>query len=302
MPFFTIILPTYNRANFLPSAINSMVEQTFTDWELIIIDDGSTDNTADVVKNFSDHRIKYYYQKNSERSAARNNGLKHSTGTYICFLDSDDYYLPSRLHNLYEGINKTCKPVAFFYTNAIKEIGIKREIVKVCEHYNENPQMLFENIITPIMVCIHRRVFDKHVFLENYISAFWEDTHLWIRIALDFPVFYIEDNSCIQVEHDNRSINKIEKHILRKRYIDHIHMVEDLFNNYKSQLSKIVDPSFYKNYVDNRHRLFLYLSRTSRFLSLSLFIWWRAILNKPSLYLIKELPNIALNKLGLKTK
>ena len=92
--YFSIILPTYNRADFLPKTIESVISQSFTSWELIIIDDGSTDNTKILVEKYqkSQNQIRYIYQKNSERSAARNNGIKNSNGQWICFIDSDDMY------------------------------------------------------------------------------------------------------------------------------------------------------------------------------------------------------------------
>ena len=91
-PFFSVVIPTYNRANMISGAIQSVLEQTFKNFELIIIDDGSTDQTAHVIAGFSDERIKYNYQQNTERSQARNNGIKIASGRYICFLDSDDQY------------------------------------------------------------------------------------------------------------------------------------------------------------------------------------------------------------------
>jgi glycosyltransferase involved in cell wall biosynthesis len=90
-PFFSIILPTYNRASFISKAIESVIDQLYNKWELIILDDGSTDNTKEIVLSFNDDRIRYIYQENKERSAARNNGIRNAKGEYICFLDSDDY-------------------------------------------------------------------------------------------------------------------------------------------------------------------------------------------------------------------
>src|ERR1051325_3991500 len=85
-PFFSVIIPTYNRADFIRKPIDSVLAQKFSSWELIIVDDGSTDNTGQVVKSFTDSRIHYVYQSNQERSAARNTGIKNSKGQYICFL------------------------------------------------------------------------------------------------------------------------------------------------------------------------------------------------------------------------
>ena len=110
-PYFSII-PTYNRSNFIAAAIKSVLNQTYTNWELFIIDDGSTDNTKEVVSNFNDPRILYKYQNNQERSAARNNGIKIAKGEWICFLDSDDAYKKHHLEtfNLFIESNKIKHP------------------------------------------------------------------------------------------------------------------------------------------------------------------------------------------------
>ena len=97
MPFFSIILPTYNRASFLKRSIGSVLAQTFADWELIVMDDGSRDQTKEVVTSFKDPRIRYFYQENRERSAARNNGIARAKGEWICFLDSDDAFMADHL-------------------------------------------------------------------------------------------------------------------------------------------------------------------------------------------------------------
>ena len=94
-PFFSIIIPVYNREVLIRKSIQSALNQDFIDFEIIVIDDGSTDGTALAVKQFSDSRVKYFYQTNQERSAARNNGVLKSKGKFICFLDSDDYYIAS---------------------------------------------------------------------------------------------------------------------------------------------------------------------------------------------------------------
>jgi len=96
MPSVSIVLPTYNRADIIGRAIKSVLRQTFTDWELIIVDDGSTDNTSSVV-NITDSRIRFVRQDNRGVYAARNTGLRLAEGRYITFLDSDDEWLPHYL-------------------------------------------------------------------------------------------------------------------------------------------------------------------------------------------------------------
>lgn len=96
-PRVSVIIPTYNRSGYLSQAIGSVVAQTYGDWEAIIIDDGSTDDTATVVVAMGDPRIRYYRQENAGRSAARNRGLELARGEFIAFLDDDDLYLPRKL-------------------------------------------------------------------------------------------------------------------------------------------------------------------------------------------------------------
>ena len=107
-PFFSVVVPAYNRARFLPSLISSVISQTFESFELIIVDDGSTDHTRDIVSEYlsSDPRIIYRYQINSERGVARNHGIAHARGQWISFLDSDDLYLPDHLRTLYDYISR----------------------------------------------------------------------------------------------------------------------------------------------------------------------------------------------------
>ena len=102
MPFFSVIIPSYNRAAILPRAITSVLSQQFTDWELLIVDDGSTDATQQQVATFNDPRIQYVFQENKGVCAARNTGASFSKGKYLCFLDSDDYVKPEWLQDFYD--------------------------------------------------------------------------------------------------------------------------------------------------------------------------------------------------------
>jgi glycosyltransferase involved in cell wall biosynthesis len=94
-PMVSVIIATHNRSGFVTQAIQSVLAQSFTDLELIVIDDGSTDQTADVIGSYGDTRIQYEYQPQSGRSRARNRGLLKAKGEYIAFLDDDDAYFPT---------------------------------------------------------------------------------------------------------------------------------------------------------------------------------------------------------------
>jgi glycosyltransferase involved in cell wall biosynthesis len=102
MPYFTIIIPSFNRVHVIDRAIQSILNQTYPDWELIIVDDGSTDNTKEILTSIlADKRIKYIYQDNAGVCAARNKGVSLATGKYLVFLDSDDNVLITWLEDFY---------------------------------------------------------------------------------------------------------------------------------------------------------------------------------------------------------
>src|SRR5690554_1039706 len=112
-PFFSVIIPCYNRGHLITETIRSVLAQTETDFEIIVIDDGSTDDTKNVVQSISDSRIHYYYQENAERGAARNKGVRKSRGRYITFLDSDDRFFPNHLSVVKKKLSE--EPVPFYF-------------------------------------------------------------------------------------------------------------------------------------------------------------------------------------------
>ena len=110
MPYFSIIIPSYNRVHIIERAILGVLEQTFRDFEIVIVDDGSTDNTKSTIQELNDSRIKYIYQNNAGVCAARNTGAKQAEGEFLIFLDSDDTVEKSWLEDFYHLaiLNKDC--------------------------------------------------------------------------------------------------------------------------------------------------------------------------------------------------
>ena len=191
----------------MPKAIESVLAQTYTGWELIVVDDGSTDNSADVVKGFEDERIRYVYQNNAERCVARNNGVAHARGEYICFLDSDDYYLPERLSKLLHELEERRWPVGMFYTGMMLEKAGKISRSEVNYQDDEN---VFDNIVDHIIhsqqMCISRSILNEFKYDPQFHIG--EDMELWLRIARNYPLIYLEEQYTIVVlVHDDRSVN-----------------------------------------------------------------------------------------------
>lgn len=296
---FSIILPTYNRAQYLPKAIKSVQEQTFSNWELIIIDDGSTDNTNEVVNSFNDPRIKYIYQDNAERSAARNNGIRNATGDWICFLDSDDYYLPNHLESFRQFIIDDNPSPSFLVSGGFEERNgklIKKPFYDPSTGEHPALFILRQTIITPISVCIHRKCFDNHMFPEVFKKAYWEDTHLWIRIAISYPFYQLPSFTNVLAEHPERSVNS---KVNMNRVDDHIDLIQHLYKNYSNLLCQIISSEEIFNYIDRKYRMFLYQARQNKQFLVAIHIWWKAIWHKPSWYLLAEFPKIFLNKLNI---
>ncbi len=116
-PTVSVIIPTYNRAHLLGRAIESVLDQTYQDFEIIVVDDASADETEEVVKSFGDDRINHIrHQKNKGGSAARNTGIKAARGEFIAFLDSDDEWVPKKLEKEIDRLQTLSNEVGVVYS------------------------------------------------------------------------------------------------------------------------------------------------------------------------------------------
>ena len=213
-PFFSIIIPTYNRSIALSYAINSSLKQNFEDWELIIVDDGSSDNTKDVVSSFKDKRIKYIYQENKERSFARNTGILNSSGKFICFLDSDDEFLENHLSVLFDYISKNSLKECVLRTFAIEQYlqkSMPQSIVPLVSH---PVNYLFKSLVYPSTLCIHSGILKKQKFDTQLFLA--EDTDLLVRIFSEYPLYVIENHTVVIHKGEDNTQSQLngDKHLI----------------------------------------------------------------------------------------
>jgi len=234
----TVIIPTYNRADKLKSTIKSVLNQTYSNFELIIVDDGSKDNTNEVIETFNDNRIKYIQQEHSGLPAvARNTGLKNANGKYIAFLDSDDIWFPNKLTRQIE-IFKQKKDLLLIATNAIvfnnklNNIG-NTNIQK--NGYVSYDQLLDFNIIVNSTVLFKRLIIDKIGYLDdNPLAVGIEDFDYWLRI-LEYrnnSIFITKEILCYYRAEETSLISSISPNIsyLRHKYISSKH------NKYKEDV------------------------------------------------------------------
>jgi glycosyltransferase involved in cell wall biosynthesis len=154
---FSVIIPTFNRAYLISRAIESVLAQDFSEWEMIIVDDGSTDNTGGVVRVFSDldQRIQYHYKDNEGAAAARNFGCSIASGKYFTFLDSDDEYLPGHLPVRAEMIS--AEPAIELIHGAVEVIGDKM----IADKFDLTKLIPIDDCIVGGTFCIRRDLFKR---------------------------------------------------------------------------------------------------------------------------------------------
>lgn len=189
-PLVSVVIPTYNRANLLPDAIDSVFAQTYRNWKLIIVDDGSTDDTREVVQRYSCQRLRYIHQSQAGVAAARNRGIRVSEGRYIAFLDSDDVWYPNKLTEQIELIRK--------YPDTGMVGG---GCIKVDEHGHTIGKANIPPVHIPLSdfhvycaipgstsnVLVKRQIFNEVGTFDKGLPA-TEDRDMWIRIARNYPV------------------------------------------------------------------------------------------------------------------
>ncbi len=184
----SVVIPTYNRAILLKRAILSVVKQTWKEWELIVVDDGSTDNTKEVVSRIRDPRIRYIYQDNRGVSAARNKGIMLSQGKLIALLDSDDVWKPTKLEK------HLC-----FHLEGSWEISQTEEIwirkgkrINPARKHLKKAGWIFQPslklcLISPSCVMFSKDLWEKIGPFDEELPA-CEDYDLWLRTSLKYPV------------------------------------------------------------------------------------------------------------------
>lgn len=294
---FSIIIPTYNRASFLPRAIESVLAQIYENWELIVVDDGSNDNTREVVASFKDERIRYIYQENQERSAARNTGINNAVGEWICFLDSDDEYLPNHLMELNNKILTLKTPSLVLTGNLIVSPNQTKKHPLIQTNANIVLREVLAKFILMNSVCVHKSIFERNRFDIRF--RVWEDTHLWMRIAAQFPVFQINKFTCVQHVHDNSTVQQGMRRIKWKEVKQYVEAIADLRDNYKGIFDGKLSERDFDRYIQSKYEMYLYRARQNKQLWISLKIWFKAIIHRPSFYLISELPKIFINQINI---
>ena len=231
MPFFSIIIPLYNKETFIEKTIQSALNQTFLDFELIIVNDGSTDGSLELVKVFKDRRIKIYTIPNGGVSKARNFGIQKANANLIALLDADDLWKSSHLEELYNlrNAHPNCGLYAMGYTKKFDNANPINAHFFKHENYNGIVPDFFS--ASPVdclawtsAVMIPKEIFKNIGYFNEGLKS-GQDTEMWIRIALDYKVAFCSNKTackvlCFDENHLSISEHKIDRLKIFEKFYD----------------------------------------------------------------------------------
>jgi glycosyltransferase involved in cell wall biosynthesis len=244
MSYFSIVIPLYNKASFIENTLKSVLNQSFLNYEIIVINDGSTDESEEKVLKFKDPRIQLFTQKNQGASVARNLGIEKAKYDYIAFLDADDLWMENHLETLKNLIENFPNAGIFAsrYQLFLNEGKVSTPKFKgiSADFYGIVPDFFDASINHPIStsssIAVPKYIFEKIGYFKPKISS-GQDIDMWIRIALKYPVAVSAEITASYLHYIENSLSKTP--ILDKKLKD--------FNDYK--LDEEANPSL-KKYLD----------------------------------------------------
>lgn len=242
-PQVSVIIPVYNSQRFVRRALDSVLNQTYQNLEVVVIDDGSTDATAEVIQGLGDPRIVYLHQKNQGQGPARNNGIRRCTGEYVTFLDSDDYYLPEKIAREVEFLRSN-REYQVVYCNALHFHSDRPAVLykNKGQHPSGNilPVLLHTSLINLNTAMMERGVLEKSD-LFNETRYFPEEWELWLKIALAGYSFGYLDEDLVFVEwrEDSNTTFEIQP-VLKQNTIE---MIENLIPEPIEIDGRVYDPA-----------------------------------------------------------
>jgi len=210
MPFFSVIIPLYNKEKYIHQCIESVLNQKFKDFEIIIINDGSTDQSAQIVEKINDSKLQVYSQKNKGVSAARNLGVEKSSGKVIAFLDADDFWYPTHLDEIYSLHHEF--PEASLFATAY-EIEYRPDFIKSFRFRSSTIHNVFHPFYryqkgSPLFFtsnfALKKEIFVKEKGFKSHIHA--EDTELFFRLGYKYPLAY---SSIVSMRHIDQADNSL---------------------------------------------------------------------------------------------
>jgi glycosyltransferase involved in cell wall biosynthesis len=236
----SVIIPTYNSDKFIGDTIRSVLHQTCTDYEIIVIDDGSTDSTKKIIENnFSQAR--YFYIPNQGVSKARNYGIRRARGEFIAFLDADDLWLPEKLEKQLEVFKNDPELMLVFTENLDFDTdGFRKTVYLKKERLMKGDVVknifLYSNVTTST-VMVRKQVFQETGDFDESLKVA-EDDNLWMRIALKFRIQLL-DEVLVHYRWTENSLSRSADNLL-DGVLKNIELIEDRYPDLKRRLGRVV--------------------------------------------------------------
>ena len=280
----SIIMPAYNAELYIQEAVNSVVHQTYGNWELIIVDDGSTDNTAAVITtHFSnDNRIKYYYQQNGKQGKARNHAISKSNGDYLAFLDADDLWIPEKLEFqlaeiMHKNVDLVFSNCSIFQNDSSSDIiGNTKTPTEVYYNKDSIPFFLQANRVPILIVLVKKdKILNVNGFSEDEEIQNVEDYHLWLKLLMSDCVFFASKQVVAKYREHNNSATSSDKLVLSKLPYMYFDLMKQ-FSNYSEQIKneiKIKLKLYYKNNIFTKKELKSLIIKNTTYLSKSNYLY-----------------------------
>ena len=241
MPNVSVIIPCYNAEKTIAETIESVLAQTYQDYEIIVVDDGSMDQSKEVIQSFGE-KVKYIYQENGGQSAARNTAIRNSIGKYLAFLDSDDLWKPQKLEKQLEimqekGVDWCYCDCEYFIDRTGKSIGTYSHLIRSPKKGYVIEALLLGNFIASPTPVVSKAVFEQAgYFDESPEIQSREDWEEWIRIAMVCPIIYLPDVLAKHRIHEN-SITFMENPDVA--FSSHVAVVNKVCSQFPVQLASL---------------------------------------------------------------
>ncbi len=281
-PIISVVIPCYNAEKYIKETIESVLNQDNENFELIIVDDGSQDDSEKIIKSFKDKRIRYIYQKNAGVSAARNKGITNAFGRYIAFLDSDDLFLEANLRKKIE-ILESNKSISLIHSAEIKFDTFTQEIIEIVKGKQgevlDDLLSLSTNVIhSPSSVIASKAVLDKLGGFDPNLSTS-ADWDMWVRLASITSFAYLEE-----------PLVKYRVHPAQM-HLNISLMEKDMSYAFKKNEELFKSKNFYRECLANLYLILsaCYLGDDKKYLRFFIFFFKSLITNpKPVLYKISK--------------
>jgi glycosyltransferase involved in cell wall biosynthesis len=220
MPKVSVIIPTYNYGKYIEKAIDSVLAQTYQDFEIIVVDDGSTDNTKEIIETRYKDKVRYFYQENKGAPVARNKGIRKSRGEYLTFLDADDWFAPENLKYKVKVLDNDAD-AGWVYSDGYY-VNKEGEIIdKASNRFSFSNRKLegdisselfsMGNYITTDSVLARKTCIIKAGCFDETLPAL-QDYELWLRISLQYKIKYVDELLCYYTLHSNSISSKRENY------------------------------------------------------------------------------------------